>query len=106
MSESSLPPEALRAACLALDEVFRREFDFAWNTEVTEEIVAAVTKAVAPFLAEHIAQRISENVRHPDPTKQDRGKWTSFPTCMAYVDGHDSAARIARAALGTEKADA
>ncbi|GII87092.1 hypothetical protein Ssi03_50820 [Sphaerisporangium siamense] len=62
-----------------------------------EAILAVALQAAAPLLAEHIARLIEANV-HGDA--QDRGGWLSPSPCMAYVDGHDNAARIARGAFG------
>lgn len=73
-----------------------------------DRMLAAYGQVIAVRAAEaereRIADAITDNVRNPDFSKQDRGGWHGFSEAMAYVAGHDKAAAIARTA-GTTEAD-
>ena len=62
---------------------------------------AAIEARVRAEVAEEIAVKIEMNVRNPDLDKQDRGGWWGFAPKMAYIAGHDNAAKIARLAAGS-----
>ena len=55
--------------------------------------LAPAEARVRTQVAQEIAEAIEDNVRG---AMQDRGPWTTFTSKMAYVDGHDKAAKIAR----------
>lgn len=67
---------------------------------INDDLVAFESRVRAE-VAEEIADAIEMNVRNPDFDKQDRGGWPDFPSKMAYVAGHDNAAKIARLAAGS-----